>query len=188
MQISKALNLVIPVESESGMLYVHATPIQKETYREHFLVLSKTFAALFGEGLGVVAGPRIAYLLLEKVAKESGVWEGANGVKNDLIRTIIHGANVAVPIDGKGRELLPLYTALEKGFLERDDVLGELVFFTCVCAINKPMQANVTMTAATGLWSSALTSSGATDWMASLPTLTDDESTGATATTSSPTS
>lgn len=185
MKIARNMNLVTAVETENGTAYVHSMPLSKEVYREHFFILSKTFAAIFSEGLGVVAGPRIAYLMLEKMASDAGVWEGESGIRNTLVNEIIRLSSLVYPVDGKGWDDQPLEVAIEKGIVDPDDVLGELVFFTCVSAINKRDQALSTMEAACGLWGSRITSLSVTDWTASLPTSTPEDSSGATAITSS---
>jgi hypothetical protein len=188
MKIARNMNLIVEVETERGMCRVHSVPISKAVYRQHFFILSKVFAAIFSEGLGVVAGPRIAYLLLEKIAADMDIWEGPDGVRNTLVNEIIRLSNLIYPVEGKGWDNQPLEVALDKGLVEPDDVMGELVFFTCVSAINKPPQAEALMEKVSGLWSSQITSLNVTDWTASLPTSMPAASTGVTANTSSVTS
>jgi len=188
MKINRAMNLIVPVETEMGTAYIHSTPISKEVYKEHFFILSKTFAAIFDEGLGVVAGPRIAYLMLERVSVNKNIWEGAQGVRNTLVTEIIRLSNLVYPVEGKGWDTKPLDVALDGGIVELDDVIGELVFFTCVSAINKPDQAKGLMKAVSGLWNSATTSSGLMEWIDSLATLKPPASSGETESTSSATS
>ncbi|HAU9132019.1 hypothetical protein AW116_01585 [Escherichia coli] len=188
MKISKNLNLIIPVHTEKGNGWVHATPISKEVFKEHFFILSKAFAALFSEGLGVVAGPRVAYLMLEKVAKNSDAWDGEKGVRNTLVNEIIRLANLVYPVEGKGYDTIPLDMALDREIVDLDDVAGELVFFTCVSSINSPEQAKGTMDVVNGIWSTQCSSLNLTDWTASLPTLKPVASSGVTANTSSATS
>ena len=188
MKISRNLNLVLPVETEMGRGFVHAAPISSEVYRQHFFVLSKTFSAIFSEGLGVVAGPRVAYLMLEKICTDLKIWDGADGVKNTLVTEIIRLSNLVYPVEGKGWDTVPLDVAIERGVVELDEAIGELVFFSCVCAINKPPQAKVLMDQVGGIWGSAITSSGLTDWIASLPTSTQAASSGETVSTLSATS
>ncbi|MCU5774725.1 hypothetical protein N5923_21765 [Erwiniaceae bacterium BAC15a-03b] len=168
MKISRVMNLIVPVETESGAAWIHSTPISREIYKAHFLILSKTFAAIFTEGLGTVAGPRVACLMLEKIASESGGWDGANGVRNTLVGEIIRLSNLVYPQEGKGWQTKPLDVAIEKGVVELDEIIGELVFFTCVSAINKPDQARGLMEVVAGLWSSATTSLSLMDWIDSL--------------------
>ena len=54
MKISRNLNLIIPVRTEKGNGWIHATPISKEVFKEHFFILGKTFSAMFSDGLGVL--------------------------------------------------------------------------------------------------------------------------------------
>jgi len=188
MKIARNMNLIAQAETENGMCWIHSTPISKEVYRQHFFILSKVFASIFSEGLGVVAGPRVAYLLLEKIASDMDIWEGENGVRNTLVNEIIRLSNLVYPAKGKGWDNQPLEVALDKGIVDLDDVIGELVFFICVSAINKPDQAKSLMESVGGLWNSQITSLNVTDWTASLPTLKPAESTGETESTLSATS
>ncbi|HEY4437690.1 MAG TPA: hypothetical protein VGN40_16190 [Lelliottia sp.] len=185
MKISRNMNLIIPVETEMGAAFIHAAPISKEIYREHFFVLSKTFSAIFSEGLGVVAGPRVAYLMLERICTNDKAWDGPNGVRNTLVNEIIRLSNLVYPVEGKGWDTKPLDVALEREIVELDEVIGELVFFTCVSSINKPAQANGLMNEVNGMWNSQISSLSLTDWMRSLPTLKPADSSGETGSTSS---
>ncbi|EPN3848996.1 hypothetical protein ACTYWX_004507 [Escherichia coli] len=188
MKISRNLNLIIPVRTEKGNGWIHATPISKEVFKEHFFILSKTFSAIFSEGLGVVAGPRIAFLMLERISRDSGIWDDDKGVRNTLVNEIIRLANLVYPVEGKGYDTIPLDMALEREIVELDDVAGELVFFTCVSSINSPEQAKGTMDVVNGIWSTQCSSLNLTEWIASLLTLKSAASSGATANTSSATS
>lgn len=188
MKISRNLNLIIPVRTEKGNGWIHATPISKEVFKEHFFILSKTFSAIFSEGLGVVAGPRIAFLMLERISRDSNAWEGDKGVRNTLVNEVIRLANLVYPVEGKGYDTIPLDMALEREIIDLDEVAGELIFFTCVSSINSPEQAKGTMDVVNGIWSTQCSSLNLTDWIASLPTLKSAASSGATANTSSATS
>ncbi|EQZ27352.1 hypothetical protein G977_03387 [Escherichia coli UMEA 3585-1] len=188
MKIARNLNLIIPVRTEKGNGWIHATPISKEVFKEHFFILSKTFSAIFSEGLGVVAGPRIACLMLERISSDMNIWDGEKGVRNTLVNEIIRLANLVYPVEGKGYDTLPLDMALERGIVEFDDVAGELVFFTCVSSINTPEQTEQMMLAVSGMWNSRTSSLSLTEWIASLPTLKPVASSGATASTLSATS
>ncbi|HDW2447381.1 TPA: hypothetical protein ACGTUC_003203 [Escherichia coli] len=188
MKISRNLNLIIPVRTEKGNGWIHATPISKEVFKEHFFILSKTFSAIFSEGLGVVAGPRVAFLMLERISRDSGIWDDDKGVRNTLVNEIIRLANLVYPVEGKGYDTIPLDMALEREIVELDDVAGELVFFTCVSSINTPEQTEQMMLAVSGMWNSRTSSLSLTEWIASLPTLKPVASSGATASTLSATS
>ncbi|EPY6231714.1 hypothetical protein ACXEAZ_004175 [Escherichia coli] len=188
MKISRNLNLIIPVRTEKGNGWVHATPISKEVFKEHFFILSKTFSAIFSEGLGVVAGPRIAFLMLERISRDSNIWEGDKGVRNTLVNEVIRLANLVYPVEGKGYDTIPLDMALEREIIDLDEMAGELIFFTCVSSINSPEQAKGTMDVVNGVWSTQCSLLNLTEWIASLPTLKSAASSGATANTSSATS
>lgn len=188
MKISRNLNLIIPVRTEKGNGWIHATPISKEVFKEHFFILSKTFSAIFSEGLGVVAGPRIAFLMLERISRDSNIWEGDKGVRNTLVNEAIRLANLVYPVEGKGYDTIPLDMALEREIIDLDEVAGELIFFTCVSSINSPEQAKGTMDVVNGIWSTQCSSLNLTEWIASLLTLKSAASSGATANTSSATS
>ncbi|EGD6296922.1 hypothetical protein DQQ14_02910 [Escherichia coli] len=188
MKISRNLNLIIPVRTEKGNGWVHATPISKEVFKEYFFILSKTFSAIFSEGLGVVAGPRIAFLMLERISRDSNIWEGDKGVRNTLVNEVIRLANLVYPVEGKGYDTIPLDMALEREIIDLDEVAGELIFFTCVSSINSPEQAKGTMDVVNGVWSTQCSLLNLTEWIASLPTLKSAASSGATANTSSATS
>ncbi len=188
MKIARNLNLIIPVRTEKGNGWIHATPISKEVFKEHFFILSKTFSAIFSEGLGVVAGPRIAFLMLERISRDSNIWEGDKGVRNTLVNEVIRLANLVYQVEGKGYDTIPLDMALEREIIDLDEVAGELIFFTCVSSINSPEQAKGTMDVVNGVWSTQCSLLNLTEWIASLPTLKSAASSGATANTSSATS
>ncbi|EHP0982503.1 hypothetical protein KNZ45_002579 [Escherichia coli] len=188
MKIARNLNLIIPVRTEKGNGWIHATPISKEVFKEHFFILSKTFSAIFSEGLGVVAGPRIAFLMLERISRDSNIWEGDKGGRNTLVNEVIRLANLVYPVEGKGYDTIPLDMALEREIIDLDEVAGELIFFTCVSSINSPEQAKGTMDVVNGVWSTQCSLLNLTEWIASLPTLKSAASSGATANTSSATS
>jgi hypothetical protein len=177
MKIDKSLNLVCPVESDDGVYYVHSTPIGREVFERYFLVISKTFNALFSEGLQQIAGPRVAALLLKQIAMEIGAWDGETGVANGLMAEIRRLSNVAVPSPA-GWVTVPLYDALSKGYLDQRDVdeaEGAIVFFTCISLMCKRKEADFFVRGMCELWSTLTTSLSTTAYAASLPTSTATE-------------
>lgn len=188
MQINKSLNLVIPIEYEKGgQIFVHSTPISREIFEQYFLVVSKSFANIFAQGLGAIAGPRVAYLMLKQTATEMGIWGGETGVQNGLMNEIIRLSNVLIP-DKKGWKSYPLHTVIAKGILDKDtvaDIEGELVFFTLVSLMNKKNQVEGIMETVNGLWGSQTTSSGFMEFQSSLTTSTKVENSGEMENTSS---
>lgn len=192
MKIDKRLNLVFPIEhAELGTIYVHSMPIARDVFERHFLILSQTTASIFGAGLGIVAGPSVAALMLRKIAEDaklpdgSTAWEGPGGIKNTLMAEIIRLSNVVMPSpEGGGWITLPLIEALRRGILsaqearEAEDIV---VFFTCVSSVLRQKQAQPLLKAAGGLWSFTTTLLSCTEFSASLPTSTVDASSGAKA-------
>ncbi|EKM5742879.1 hypothetical protein PU345_002156 [Enterobacter kobei] len=178
MKINNNLNLVVTHENDDGdKVYVHARPLSREIFRENFVILSKVYSALFSQGLGIIAGPRAAYMMLEMTARDAGVWEGKSGVENTLVKHIINGCTAILPVEGKGWKSIPLEVAIEQGTVDPDEVLGEIVFFTCICGINKREQVPDLMSAVSGIWGSQVTSSDATAFANSLKTSPPEETT-----------
>ncbi len=177
MRIDKALNLVIPVETENGTVHVHSMPISRDVFERYFLVISKTFAALYSQGLNHIAGPRVAALMLKRLAIDDGVWEGEAGVEVGLMAEIRRLTNVAVP-GPNGWTTVPLYDALQRGFLTQDDVLeaeGCIVFFTCISAMHKRKDVPAFLNGMCELWGAETTYSSCTELTASLLTSTATE-------------
>lgn len=185
MRINKALNLIIPITSENGeTMYVHSTPISRDVFEQFYLVIAKSFANIFSQGLGAIAGPRIAYLMLKKTSEDLGEWDL---VERGFINEIIRLSNVAF-VGDNGWETLPLNTALEHKKIDKetfDDIEGELVFFTLVSLMNKKNQIQAIMDTVNGLWGSKVKSLDFTEFTNSLQTSTTEESIGVTESTSS---
>lgn len=123
-KLDRNLNLVVPVDLGGGRTaYAHSAPVPYEVYRASYAALGKTYAEIFTEGYGVLAGPKVAARLLEK--------NGGEAFLGELRRL----TTVAVPT-AAGWDKLPLETAREA--LEPEDVDGVenlLAFFTVVSAM-----------------------------------------------------
>lgn len=185
MQINRALNLVVPVETDNGVVYIHSTPLLKETYKHYFLVLSKTFAAIFSEGLNVIAGPRIAAQMLETIARNMNIWddyEGAIGVERGLMGEIRRLSNVIMPTD-MGWKNVPLAEAAMHNYLHADDIEeaeGYIVFFILVSAISKRSMHPSMWESMAGIWGTQTTSLDCTGYRNSLQTSSAAANTGET--------
>lgn len=194
MKINRKLNLVIPilgdpivtkdeegkdVEKDNIVGYVHAAPISEETFDTHFLVIAKTFGAIYGEGLGYAVGPRIAGKLLRTIAQNMGVWTGPNGVEAGLLRDVFQRSNY-VAANG---EVIPFEEAVAKSILEKDDVSevsNSLAFFTVASAMHTPTDLPGVLAGAARFWGGRTTLLNSTEFAASLRTSTADGNTGAT--------
>jgi len=175
MKLDKALNLVIPIDQDEGRIYVHSTPISREVFEKYFLAISKTFAAIYSEGLNVLAGPRVAALMLRRVSEDMGLDTGLIDEIRRLSNVIVSGKTV------------PLEVALNQGVLSADDyheVEGIIVFFICVSAMHKRSLVASILTEMCGLWGSGTTLSNCTEYASYLQTLTETASSGETATPS----
>lgn len=188
-RIDEALNLVLPVDRADGStVWVHAAPISRETFQQHWLVLSKTFASIFGQGLHHIAGPQIAALALRDRAQEIGQWDGPGGVETTLLGEIRRLANVVIPGQPGGQSFMPLDVAMTRGVIDAEDadqIIGVLVFFSLVWRIMPRRDRRPFMTGAAAMWDASITSQTLTAFAASLPTLNGTGSTGATAPTAS---
>lgn len=190
MKIDDNLNLVIPVEGPTGTSYVHAAPISRDVFERNYLLISKTFAGIFREGLGMAAGPRVAAMLMRDVAKEfNGVGEDGqplvDGPGTDqcaaLMAEIRRLANVLVPTT-EGYALVPLQEAIDKRALDPDDaseVENALVFFTVASAMMKRGEKVPFINGAARIWGAQTSSLNSTAFAASLRTSTETASSGA---------
>jgi len=190
MKIDPKLNLVIPVDRPDGTLYVHSMPISREVFERYFLVIGKAFAAIYGEGLGMVAGPPLAGLLLKQKAKDLGVWEGEGGVERGLFAEMRRLSNV-IANGPNGWAVIPFQEALDNGTFSEDEVSeveSAIAFFTVASSMHKRSELPAVMSAISGLWGARAESSSCTEFAALLRTSTATGSSGATPTTSFPVS
>lgn len=185
MEIDRKLNVVIPIEGADGKVssYVHATPILKEVFNRYFLELSKTFALLYGEGLGYKIGPRVARLALEKISRELGTWDGVGGAKEILIAEIERNSHFVGP-GSNGWEVIPYREAVDRKLISEDDV-GEvenaIAFFIVASSMHKKTEIETILEGAGKLWDLRPTSSNVTAFAASLKTSTPVVPSGVTA-------
>ena len=191
MKINKRLNLVIPVETETGLVYVHSMPISEECFYAHFLLLSKTWAALIDEGL-LQLGPRVAILMLRKVAtamlppREPGQ---PAPVSPDvpLLAEIRRLSNAILPGE-RGYSTVPFQDVIDKQLLdsaELNEIEGQIVFFICASSVPKATTGAKLAEMAAKYWDSLLTQLNVTEYKNSLQTLTVAENTGETPNASS---
>lgn len=189
MKINRKLNLVFPVEKADGStVYLHSTPISMETFKQHFLLLSKTFSAIFSEGLAFTSGPRIAAMMLRANAESLGVWEGPTGAKLNLMAEIHRLTNVLVPSARGGWDTLMFEDALRGDYLDEDDSLeaeNAICFFTLVSVMMRRNTVPEALARMCSLWATQTTFLSCTDFAHSLPTSTVAVSSGVTMTASS---
>jgi hypothetical protein len=191
MRIDEQLNIVIPVDRANGTtIYIHAAPLSREVFQKYWLVLSKAFAGMYGEGLGSIAGPRIAALMLRRVSESmelrGGIneWNAPDGVENGLMPEIRRMANVAAMAtngSGRGWQLFTLEHAIAHNMIDiedLDEIDGVLVFFTLVWRLHRRADRRTMLDGGVKGWGASTSSLALSAFVASLPTSTETASTG----------
>jgi hypothetical protein len=179
LKIDQKLNLVIPLERTNGTIYIHSTPIGRQVFEANFLAISKTFARVYNEGLGIIGGPRVCALLLRDTAAGLGQAEAVAS----LIAEIKRLTNVLAPGE-KGWETVPFDEAVTRKLLDEDEaseVENALAFFTVISVMHRKATASAEVEAASKLWGARTESLNSTDFAASLKTPTVAVNTGAMA-------
>jgi hypothetical protein len=178
LKLDRNLNLTQKLETDSGACYIHSTPISRVEWEEYFYVLSQTYASLFMGGLGVSTGPTMAALMLRKVAKDQGVWEGEAGVQAGLMGAIRRLTNVVVATD-QGWQTIPYEVAVSRRLLDEEaqaEVENALVFFICVSSVLRGPKSRpkllVTLGMMRALWDAQTTPLDVTAFASSLTTST----------------
>lgn len=111
MKINEKLHLVMPVYDEDGKTcaWVHSAPVSREVFEAHFLLISKTFSAIHAEGLGDIAGPRVAGLIMKRIAERGKDEEAEASLRNEIRRL----TNVSMRTK-TGWDMVPFQEAIDK--------------------------------------------------------------------------
>lgn len=174
-KINKALNLVIPVRKDDEVYYVYSAPIRREAFEKYFLVLTKAYTELAGNGL-LSQGARISTLMLKQVADDLGKSHHATEILQEIRRL----SNV-IACAPSGWESIPLNVAVERELIDPDDVFeieGHQVFFTLISLVPTKNQAEEMLSHLPDMLGWLLTSSTPMEYIAGLPTLTETANTG----------
>jgi hypothetical protein len=176
-KLNRKLNLVLDIDVDVGKIYVHSVPISREVFEDNFLVISRAFTAVYTNGLGPVTGPRVAALLVKQEAQALNVWDKT---KQSLFAEIHRLTSVMVPTD-TGWDTIPFSVACSRGIIDEDvasEVENSLVYFTCASSIHLKTEMGIALEGLSTLWGALTTSLNATDFMRSLQTSTQGETTG----------
>lgn len=182
MRIDERLNLIIPIDYANGTAYAHAMPISREVFETHFFILSKTFAAIYAEGLNHIAGPRVAALLLKRIAIAAKIWDGPGGVEQSLMAEIRRLTSVILP-STSGWETVPYHEVVERGLISADDISeveNALTFFIVASAMHRRKELLTILSGAARIWDAQISSLSITAFAASLPTSKEIANTGET--------
>lgn len=186
MVIDRKLTLVIPVDTDKGEAIVRSSPVSAAFFRRHFLVISKTFARLHNEGLGITAAPRIAAMMLAHVEREQlGLSPDDEAAPASPIMAEI-GRRTMVTFPGD--QSVPWDQVVSAKMLTEDDieeVQNAIVFFTVASSMYHRRDAEEMISGAARLWGARLESSTPTGSPNSSPTSNANANSGATGTRSS---
>jgi hypothetical protein len=177
MRISKQLNLVVPLQTEGyGMVYIHSTPISRDTFELFYLELGRVFSQCFDSASDshmAISAPKLAYPALKKMAINNNNWEGNGGVKFGLVNEIKRLSNVIISNES-GWQTITFDMAVKQDILDDEDeseALSALVFY---CAISRVAPRDLKRTfleAAGSLRGWQILSSDCTEFLSSLPML-----------------
>ena len=185
MKIDKSLNIVFPVYREGGEVWVHSTPLSREAFAHHFMLISKTFASMVENGLATVAATKVSVLMLERVAAEMGDGkESASAFMNEIRRL----TSVVLPTK-EGWQPVPLQLAKDREFLSDDDldeVEGVVAFFICFSAMVPRDRRLLFAEGLTSACGGRVLSSNCTEFTSSLPMSTEIVVTGTREASSGP--
>jgi hypothetical protein len=155
-------------------------PISRETFEQNFQLLGRVFNNLYASGLGI-AGPRLAALTLKKTAEDMTAAGDCN-VAVDLLNEMHRLCNVLVPKVSKFEfEMIPWSEALDKKLFSEDDaaeVENALTFFMVASCMHKRKEMPGVFDVLSGNWGAYTSSLPPTEYVSSLKTSTEAETTG----------
>jgi hypothetical protein len=182
MRIDRKLNLIVPIDVGNGQtIYVHSMPISRDVFQKYHLVIAKAFASMYQQGLGAIAGPRIAAMLIRDAAASIGE-DMTVDVERGLMAEMRRLSNILALGKG-GWEAVPLQEAVDRGTIEEDDadeVENAIAYFTLASSMHRKADLKEHFAGAWSLWGAHVTSSTIMEYAASLPTSTAPASSGAT--------
>lgn len=180
MTLDRKLNFVVPVETDKGEALVRSAPLSSSFFRQNFLAISKTFARLHGEGLGITTAPRVAAMMLERVERElAGVGPDDPSPASPIMNEVRRLTNVELP----GHGLVPWAQVVSGKILSEEDVEeveNAIVFFIVASSMYHRRDVEEMIGGAARLWNARLEFSGTTASLTSSPTSKETASSGAT--------
>lgn len=174
--LNDKLHLVIPIVSDTDdehvIGYVHSAPIARETFELHFELLSMAFSAMFADGQNLLGGPRIASLMLRKIATK----RGEQSEYLDLMNEVRRLSNV-VKRGPHGWVSQPLQEAIDHQTLTDDEIAGvtnAIAFFIVASAMLPKSKVKPLMDGVAPMWGARNSYLDFTAFVASLGTSTGD--------------
>jgi hypothetical protein len=189
-EINRRLNIVDEVTSADGVtIYVHSTPVRREIWEQHYLLMTKTIARIYEENLPPTMGARVALRLMRTMAQSMGD-AVLDQLESLLLPEIWRLTTVLVPDkENGGWQQLPFEKATKDKLIDDDDedvIRNHLAFFTAASWVHTRTELREMiypmMRAALGAQIVSLTSM---EFLSSLPTATPTANSGVMATQSS---
>ncbi len=190
MKINESLNLVVPVRSDDKGTIIHAyhSPISREVFEANYRVLAATKSSLTAKGVHFLmdTGPRIASLTLRDEGKKDAADRGEldargnplDGGASALEAEIKRLTTILAP-SPTGWKNLPVDIAIAQGVIdaeEWDEAASGIAFFTCHFAMAPRANRKRIADATASVLQGSITSSSLSEFVASLPRLTPEES------------
>ncbi len=177
MKIDKKLNIVVPFECDDKVIYFHSIPVAREVFEKYHRPMAQAHARMMSDEVAFTSGPLIAPLELKDASIAIDMWEGREGVQNGLMNEIKRLTSVFSMTDvGWGN--LPLSAALSQHIIDEDiwrEVEGKIVFFTLMSYLTSRKKQDLIQSGMTAYWDVLFTSLMPTEYIASLPILTEIE-------------
>lgn len=177
--INKKLNLVLPVETEAGKIWVHSVPLSREVFESNYLLLTKTLANMYANGIGPAFGPRIARLALKDVAKEMNEEED---ISVPLLNEIHRLTNFLMPsTNGSGWQTVPMSEVIQKKLIDEQiisEVENAIIYFIVASAVHLKSELQMALQGLKTNWKAQTISSTVTEFGSSLTTSTPPENIG----------
>jgi hypothetical protein len=177
-KINKKMNLVAHLEETAmGDIYVHSTPIMRETFEQYYAPIARAFTRIFATPIAHASGPTVAKLVIRDEAIAIGTWDGKNGVKQGLFEEIRRLTHVVTSVNGKWQHI-PIEEAKD---LDADDIAAienYICFFTVASAIQDKKGLRETMSITSTIWPLRLEPLSITDYVAGLQTSKTADNTG----------
>lgn len=184
MKIDHRLNLVLPVDTHLGEIYVHSTPVGYPVFEKYFKVMSRTWASLVTLG-APLSGPKVPMMELRDFSQASGIWDGPQGVRMGLVEEMRRLTSVIVPRGEGGWEAMMLMDAHRAEIINDEDLAeieGAVCFFTLAAHVQHRRSHATTFGGLGMLWGAQITSLTSSEYLNSLSTSTGAETTSPTPT------
>jgi hypothetical protein len=175
--INKKLNLVLPLETDNGKIWIHSVPISREVFESNYLLLVRTLSDLYANGIGPSFAPRVARLRLKDTAKEMNDQED---ISANLMNEIHRLTNALMPSNGQW-QTIPFIEVINRKLID-DQTIAEvenaIVYFTVASAVHLRNELQMAYQGLKNSWNAQTTLLNVTEYGNSLVTSTTKENIG----------